>query len=142
MTDYHAIDDRDTLFLSPDVHDWEAIRRAGITVVIDVDSGLDATLPTNAGEFLYLYFPFNDDDLPDLKRLHAIGQMGANLLDQGYKVLAHCGLGFNRSALVAGVILKYRGLEGSAAVEQIRSRRPGALYNKKYADYLLAGAPL
>lgn len=143
MMGFEAMNEENTLFLSPDVEDWEFIRQSGVTAVIDVDSGLDSGLPTTPGEFLYVYFPFNDDELPDVRRLHVVGRLGADLLKQGYKVLAHCGLGFNRSALVAGVILKYAaGLTGPAVVDHIRQRRPGALYNKKYAEYLAAGAPV
>jgi protein-tyrosine phosphatase len=45
-------------------------------------------------------------------------------------------MGFNRSALLAGLILVYMGFEGSRAVELLRSRRPGALFNQVFADYL------
>jgi protein-tyrosine phosphatase len=51
-------------------------------------------------------------------------------------VLAHCSMGFNRSALVAGLILTELGYEGAAALDRLRSRRPGALYNERFAEYL------
>ena len=46
-------------------------------------------------------------------------------------------MGFNRSGLVAGLILKSLGMPGDAAVLRIRERRPGALYNDRFAEYLL-----
>jgi protein-tyrosine phosphatase len=45
-------------------------------------------------------------------------------------------MGFNRSALVAGVILNKLGMGGSEIVERIRARRPGALFNEVFANYL------
>jgi protein-tyrosine phosphatase len=45
-------------------------------------------------------------------------------------------MGFNRSALVAGLILTELGFDGAAAVERLRARRPGALYNEQFAEYL------
>ena len=37
------------------------------------------------------------------------------------------------------LILMYLGMDAAAAVERCRERRPGALYNKVFADYLLSG---
>ena len=45
-------------------------------------------------------------------------------------------MGFNRSALVAGLILHKLGMPGRQVVAQIRARRPGALYNEQFARYL------
>jgi len=45
-------------------------------------------------------------------------------------------MGFNRSALVAGVILNKLGASGSEVVQRIRERRPGALFNDVFAKYL------
>jgi hypothetical protein len=45
-------------------------------------------------------------------------------------------MGFNRSALVAGLILIELGMPGATAVARLRERRPGALYNDRFADYL------
>jgi protein-tyrosine phosphatase len=45
-------------------------------------------------------------------------------------------MGFNRSALVAGVILHKLGVPGPDAVRSIQERRPGALYNDCFAEYL------
>ena len=47
------------------------------------------------------------------------------------------GMGFNRSGLVAGLILKALGVSGTAAVTRIRERRPGALFNDRFAEYLV-----
>ena len=42
-----------------------------------------------------------DEGLPDLHKLHAVARLGARLVANGENALAHCGMGFNRSALVA-----------------------------------------
>jgi protein-tyrosine phosphatase len=45
-------------------------------------------------------------------------------------------MGFNRSALVAGIILHKLGMSGPDIVRRIRERRPGALFNDCFAAYL------
>jgi protein-tyrosine phosphatase len=56
-------------------------------------------------------------------------------------VLSHCTSGFNRSALVAGLILTELGATGAEALARIRARRPGALFNETFADYLASLGP-
>jgi protein-tyrosine phosphatase len=63
------------------------------------------------------------------------------LVANGEKVLAHCGMGFNRSALVAGLVLTYLGMKGEDAVALLREKRPGALFNENFAAYLSALPP-
>jgi len=87
---------------------------------------------------MYTYFPIYDEDLPDLEKLHAVARVGAALIKSGHKVLSHCGMGFNRSALVAGLIMIYLGVTGPEAVRLIRERRPGALFNENFASYLMS----
>jgi protein-tyrosine phosphatase len=70
--------------------------------------------------------------------LRAVARMAATLIADGHRVLSHCGMGFNRSALMAGLILVELGMSGEAAVAQIRARRPGALYNDRFAGFLTA----
>jgi len=133
------IDDERRLFISGDLDSWDCIAPHGIDVVIDLDGGLDACIPTQTNHCLYVYFPFDDDDetLPNLTKLHAVALLGASMIREGHSVLTHCNMGFNRSGLVAGLILTSLGMPGAAAVSRIRERRPGALYNDRFADYLL-----
>ncbi|HEY2431569.1 MAG TPA: hypothetical protein VGI12_02775, partial [Vicinamibacterales bacterium] len=68
--------------------------------------------------------------------------MGAHLIRSGHRVLSHCGMGFNRSALVAGRILHHLGgMSGPAVVERLRERRPGALFNDVFAEHLQSLPP-
>jgi protein-tyrosine phosphatase len=133
------IDDEGRLFISGDLDRWDCIAPHGIDVVIDLDGGLDACIPTQTNQCLYIYFPFDDDDesLPNMTKLHAVAAMAASLMRVGHRVLTHCNMGFNRSVLVAGLILTSLGMPGDAAVALIRRRRPGALYNDRFAQYLL-----
>ena len=132
------IDDDGLLFISGDIDDWNFVAPHGIDVVIDLDGGLDACIPTEANSCLYVYFPFDDDDqaLPNETKLRAVAELGASMVRAGHRVLTHCNMGFNRSGLVAGLILKSLGLPGDAALRRIRERRPGALYNDRYAEYV------
>ena len=131
------IDPEGRLFISPDIDDWQPIESSGINVVIDLDSNLDIGVPEVPNQMLYIYYPIEDmPELPDLEKLHSVARMGAGLVKQGYRLLAHCGMGHNRSALVAGLILRYLGMEGDEVVTLIRDKRQGALYNRTFADYV------
>jgi protein-tyrosine phosphatase len=133
------LDDDNRLFLSAAIHDWQPILNLGIDTVIDLEGDVDHGVPTAADKLLYVYMPIQDGEIPDLDRLHAVATMAATLVKRGDRVLSHCGLGLNRSALMAGLILRYLGMEPAAVVERIQSRRSGALYNVVFRDYLLTG---
>jgi hypothetical protein len=139
------VDDDGRLFISPALDGWDAAAASGIDVVIDLEGGLDACIPTEAGHCLYIYFHINDDNeqLPPMAKLRAIAHLGAALVAEGHRVLSHCGLGYNRSALLAGLILVELGMPGPVALSRLRERRPGALYNDLFAAFLAAQcAPL
>jgi len=135
-TTLFPIDPEGRLYISPAIVEWDPIFNAEINVIIDLEGGIDHGVSTRPGHLLYLYHPIFDEQLPNLATLHAVGRMAADLIRQGHRVLAHCGMGFNRSALVAGVILTELGMTGCEAVETLRARRPGALFNEVFADYL------
>jgi protein-tyrosine phosphatase len=132
------IDAHGSLFIAPDIDDWQPIVAQQIHVIFDLDGDPDLGVPTVANQLIYIYFPFEDKDLPDLGKLHQLARLGASCIQQGYRVLSHCGMGHNRSALVAGLILTYLGLSGEQAVALLRRQRKGALYNKVFAAYLQA----
>jgi len=134
--EFYGIDDDGRLFISPAIREWPPVADLGIDTVIDMDAGLDECIPTTPEGCLYIYFPIYDEQLPNLHRLDAIGSLGAQLIRTGHRVLSHCGMGFNRSALVAGVILNKLGASGPQIVDRIRQRRPGALFNDVFAEYL------
>jgi hypothetical protein len=136
MMSLFQVDDDGHLFISPVIEDWGIVAHHNITVVIDLEGGLDECIPTMPGSCLYVYFPIYDEELPDAARLDAVTMMGAHLIRNGHRVLSHCGMGFNRSALVAGRILHHLGMTGPAVVERLRERRPGALFNDVFAEHL------
>src|SRR5438105_14229242 len=112
----YPVDDEQRLFISPAILDWADIEPYGIDTVIDLEGGLDACIPTVPNSCLYVYFPIDDDNerLPNLTRMRAIARMAASLIRDGHRVLSHCGMGFNRSALMAVLILIELGVPGCA----------------------------
>jgi hypothetical protein len=131
-----AVDDERRLFISPAIHEWAPLEAFGIDTVIDLEGGLDHCIPDVPGQCLYVYFPILDEQLPPMAKLRGIARLGASLVRDGHVVLSHCGMGFNRSALVAGLILNELGMPGKDVVSRLRDRRPGALFNPTFADYL------
>src|SRR4051812_32327783 len=132
------VDDDGRLFISPVIENWEALERYEIDTVIDLEGGLDACIPTSVNRCLYIYFPINDDNeqLPNMVKLRAIARLGATLIAEGHRVLSHCGMGYNRSAFVAGLIMVEMGMPGREVVARLRERRPGALFNDGFAAFL------
>ncbi|HKV07092.1 MAG TPA: dual specificity protein phosphatase [Thermoanaerobaculia bacterium] len=141
--DIICLDDAGCLYLSPKITDWQHLDDHKITVVIDLEGDLDHGVPTIPNHILYVYFPIYDEDLPDTAKLIAVARLGASLVRSGHRVLSHCGMGFNRSALVAGLILMDMGMSGPEVVSLLRKKRPGALFNDVFAQYLhgLDGLP-
>ena len=134
--DFVQVDDESRLFISPAIHEWTPLESLNIDTVIDLEGGLDHCIPSVPGECLYVYFPILDEQLPPKAKLHGIARLGASLVRDGHVVLSHCGMGFNRSALVAGLILNELGMPGKDVVSRLRDRRPGALFNPTFAGYL------
>jgi hypothetical protein len=132
------VDDKAKLFISPAISDWTPLTPYQVDTVIDLEGGLDGCIPTVPNRCLYVYFPIFDEDLPVIPKLLGIAKLGATLVSNGHVVLSHCGMGFNRSALVAGLILNELGMPGKDAVARLRDRRPGALFNDKFAAFLEA----
>jgi hypothetical protein len=131
------VDDAGLLWLAPACDDWGPIvQRHALTAVIDLESGLDSGIPAHPDRVIYVYFPFADEEVPTLHRLHAVARLGAELVVGGERVLVHCQMGLNRSALVAGLILVHNGMPGADAVRRLQERRPGALYNEVFCAYL------
>ena len=130
------VDDAGQLFISPAITDWEPLTQHAIDTVIDLDGAIDTGIPTLPDSCLYIYFPIFDEALPNMTKLHGVAKLGAELVKGGHNVLSHCGMGLNRSALLAGLILHHLGMPGPEAVVRLRERRPGALYNDRFAEYL------
>ena len=135
------VDDDKRLFISPAISDWALVEPYKIDTVIDLEGGLDGCIPTVPNRCLYIYFPIFDEDLPNLGKLKSVARLGATLLTEGHVVLSHCGMGFNRSALVAGLILNELGMPGPEVVSRLRQRRPGALFNETFAAFLESLGP-
>ena len=134
--DIICLDNAGCLYLSPKITDWKHLDDHRITVVIDLEGELDHGVPTIPNHILYVYFPIYDEDLPDMAKLIAVARLGSALVRSGHRVLSHCGMGFNRSALVAGLILMDMGMSGPEVVRHLRQKRPGALFNDVFANYL------
>jgi protein-tyrosine phosphatase len=137
------LDDDGRLFISPAIENWEAVARYEIDTVIDLEGEIDTCIPSIADRCLYIYFPIDDDNekLPSLTKLRAVARLGAQLVAEGHRVLSHCGMGYNRSALMAGLILIELGMPGPHVVARIRERRPGALFNDGFAAFLESVQP-
>lgn len=136
LSKLHQVDDHGHLYISPVITDWKIVSSYGVDTVIDLEGGLDECIPSVPNGCLYVYFPIYDEHLPDLEKLEAVVSLGAHLVANQHRVLSHCGMGFNRSALVAGRILHRLGMPGPRVVEEIRRRRPGALFNEVFAEHL------
>ena len=136
--DIVVVNTEGTLFVSGEIEDWEALSELGIDTIVDMDASVDTGLPQAPGSVLYIYHPILDEDLPNLVKIEALGRLVADLVSSDHRVLVHCRMGFNRSVLVIATALTYLGMTGEAALNHLRERRPGALFNENFATHVAA----
>jgi len=116
--------------------DFEIFQKLNIEAVIDLEGGVDI-LPAMVEKDDYKCWPIEDiPKLPDLKQLDEVAKWGYERWKSGKSLLTHCVAGCNRSGLVNGKILILDGLTGKEAVKLIRAKRPGALSNFVFVEYL------
>ena len=125
-----------SFFVSGDIDDWQAVKDHHIDTIVDMDGDVDPGVPEAPNQILYVYFPIRDENLPCLKKLHAVGRLVAELIRDDHVALVHCKMGFNRSNLLVATALTYLGMSGGEALEHLRRLRPGALYNETFAAYV------
>jgi hypothetical protein len=76
------VDDSGRLFISPainEVSDWDLLNRYKVDTVIDLEGDIDIGFPTVPNQYLYIYLPILDEELPSLGKLQALGSLGASV---------------------------------------------------------------
>jgi len=123
----------ENLYQSSMIDDVERVKI--FDVCIDLAGGIDP----DASDFkIYLKWTIEDAGLPDLDILKIVASFGYDLVyKKKMKVLVHCEKGINRASLLNGVILWMKGMKGQEIVDYIRSKRPSALFNQNFVNYLV-----
>lgn len=127
------------LYQSPVLTEWKAISDRGITVIFDLEGGLDNIIPRpDPDKLIYLCHPILDGPLPDMEIMWWIAELGEHLIKKGKRVLVHCAAGINRASFLNGLIIhKLKpNLNGSEIIKIIQTARPGALTNPIFRRYL------
>ena len=88
----------------------------------------------------YLHLPMVDGpEHPDTWLLEVAARFIDGALDFAGKCLVHCAEGHNRSGItIAYYLIENKGYKLQDAIDLIRSKRPGALSNQVFVDYLLS----
>lgn len=114
--------------------DIEKLKQLKINIIIDLEGGFDIEL-----DFLtsYVYWPIKDEEkLPDLAQLDAIASYAHLSRNGNSNILVHCYAGVNRASLINCIILHKAGWSGKNAIKLIREKRPGALTNQTFVNYI------
>lgn len=83
---------------------------------------------------VHVHHPINDEPyVPD--GIDDLARYGFALWHRG-PLLVHCTFGFNRSGMVVARILMEDGLSADSAIVLIREKRPGALSNQSFVNWL------
>lgn len=127
------------LYQSGHIDDWGSTREKNIDTIIDLSGDIDPYLRLGLPSWIktYVYHPIEDDIvLPDMNKMRVLAEFVDNLLYHTTAiVLIHCAAGINRSSLLNGIILSsFLGI--TEPVEYIRMKRPGALTNLVFEEYL------
>lgn len=79
---------------------------------------------------------FDSPKIADKRLLVALADY-VNAVRKIGPTLVHCQMGLNRSGLIVGLALIRAGMKPDAAVDLVRRRREGALFNLSFVSWLL-----
>lgn len=130
---------RDRLWQGPwPNHLNHVVKELRLDLVVNLEFTSHASSRHGNPSFDTIWFPMHDNDtLPELGELHRICSRVTQRIRRGGRVLVHCAAGLNRSGLVTALVVReYYGIDGSAAVDLVRRKRPWALCNMTFAEYV------
>lgn len=85
----------------------------------------------------YYMLPIADGKIKDGDLLNRLATRLLQRILEGHKVLVHCNAGRNRSGLLSALIVrKYFKISGREALNYVRERRPEAVANPHFEEYL------
>lgn len=125
------------LYQSTKIDDSDLFLSHGFDCVIDLEGGFDKILSgwNLGGSYLYWHI-FDVPWMPNEDRLWNVVRYGFNSWVHKDKILTHCSMGRNRSGLINGCILSLDGMYGPEIVKLIQEKRPGALTNTTFREFL------
>lgn len=131
---YEIIPQRLWLSPAPTPEYYAELEARGIRTVISLSDAHRLPLPIAE---LHVFWPIVDGPLPDLNVLRELADFACGHMRLGYRVLVCCDAGVNRSGLLAAMVVwRWMGCSGRKAVDIVRERRPGALTNPAFVEYL------
>jgi len=127
------------------IRSWEPAFVVSMTGAEEMRRAGAASLPLllDGQGIAWRHFPILDFGAPSDETLRDWPALSAELhaaLDAGKGVLTHCRAGLGRSGMVSLRLLVERGEETAAALDRIRSQRPGAVETEAQRAWAAAGA--
>lgn len=117
-----------------------ALEEAGIKSILSLtEEPLDLPSLREFG-FAYMHLPVEDFTAPTQQQVEAAVKFIDEGLNRNEGVLVHCRAGIGRTGTILACCLVSKGLEPSAAIEQVRETRPGSceVYAQEFAVHQYA----
>ena len=113
-----------------------SLREQGISIVVNLIKHFDEDLAGPDG-LEYYSLPITDGKDWDQAMVSALSYRLAERIREDKKVLVHCNAGRNRTGLICALIVRELfGISGSEALEYVREKRPRAVDNPRFEEYL------
>ena len=115
------------------------LARLRVSVIVNLwsvpDIELQKTIP------YYYHLPIPDGNIKDGELLLLKAQEIARLIRGGKGAIVHCHAGRNRSGLFNALLcMELLGMSGQEAIDHVRRRRPNAIDNNHFVEFLLKQA--
>lgn len=112
------------------------LKRLGVSVVVNLCPTPDILLKDAIPHYYHL--PIPDSIVKNAGTLLSVAKEVAQLIRQGKGAIVHCNAGRNRSGLLNALLcMELLDMSGEKAIEYVRKRRPNALANEHFVEFLM-----
>lgn len=119
------------------------MKRGGIDVIISLSERIPDLELLAELSMRHHHFPLPDMSAPDIGFIERFVGTLQHELDQGHRVMVHCGAGLGRTGTMLACYLVNEGTGPDEAIELVRRSRPGSVESLeqeeavyRYANYL------